>query len=259
MCLDGAGGVVPGCFSAVADSAGWLSRGAGVGRYSTLSHDLKIAKLNDQPDGGDVPWSPLVDYTIEAAQLTVNETNGDQICYQDAGACADYVIDDISGVDLRYGRGWIDNGYGSVQTPLILPLRLQYWNSAGSFVNNVEDNDACLGTMVVDSDFQLSQYIGNLDAGETSVAGVASSAGYSLVSLSAPGYDASDNPNDGRVTLTWMLDTDTSDNTPGEECGEHWLCYDYNGDGFRENPSGVAIFGGQSDDRPVLFLKESYR
>lgn len=258
-CLDGMGAVDAACFDVAISGAGWLSRAAGVGLYSTTSHALTIAKINDQPDAGDVPWNPVVDYQIDQSALTVTETNGDSICYQASGTCAAYLAEDVAGVDLRYGRGWIDNSHGSVQTPLIMTLRLQHWSSANTFVNNTDDNDACLGSLVVDSDFQLADFTGSLNAGETTVAGLAQSPGYALVSLSAPGYDVSGNPNAGRATLRWMLDTDTTDNDPGEECGEHWLCYDFNGDGLRQNPSATAIFGELSDDRPLLFMRESYR
>ena len=263
VCLDGVGGIATDCF--VENSASvirsWLGTTDydGIGIYSTGSHRFTINKTNDQPDAGDVPWDPLLDYRILAAELTHTETNGDELCYQVSGTCADYLIDDIGGTNLRYGRGWIDGGLGSVQTPLIMMLRLQYWDSAATFVNNPDDNNACLGTLVVDTDFQLSNFTDNLNAGETSVEAASNLAGYSLIRLGAPGYEASGNPNSGRTLLTWLLDTDTSDNDPGEACGEHWLCYDFDGDGLRENPSGQAVFGDLSDTKPVLFLKESYR
>ncbi|AUM12427.1 hypothetical protein Kalk_08350 [Ketobacter alkanivorans] len=265
-CLDGVGGIAAGCFTENSSSVTRSWTGAdiydGAAVFSTTAHQFVINKLNDQPDSGDVPWDPLLDYSISSADLTVTETLGagvtDDVCYQ-SGGCAAYLIDDIQGTNLRYGRGWIDNTHGSVQTPLIMMLRLQYWDSTGNFVNNSADNGVCLGTVVADTDFGLSAFSGNLDAGETSIAGVSSAAGYSLVSLAAPGYDGSANPNSGSATLTWILDTDTTDNTPGEECGEHWLCYDYNGDGLRQNPYGQAIFGDLSDNKPVLFLRESYR
>lgn len=264
-CLDGLGGIAAGCFidniTSPSFNRNWLGTTDydGIAVYSTIGHRFTVDKLNNQPDAGDVPWDPLLDYRLPAAELTYTETNGDDICYQVSGACADYVIDDISGTNLRYGRGWIDSSLGSVQTPLIMMLRLQYWDSAATFVNNTDDNNACLGTSVVDTDFQLSNFTDNLNTGETSVEAVSNLAGYSLIRLGASGYDASGNPNSGRTLLTWLLDTDTSDNAPGEACGEHWLCYDFDGDGLRENPSGQAVFGDLSDTQPVLFLKESYR
>lgn len=263
ICLDGVGGITAGCFSensaSVSRSWSGITTYDGIGVFSTGSHQFTVNKLNDQPDNGDVPWDPLLDYQLAAAELTYTETNGDDICYQSSGVCADYLIDDVSGTNLRYGRGWIDNSLGSVQTPLIMMLRLQYWDSSANFVNNTDDNNACLGSLVVDTDFQLSSFTDNLAAGETAVSTVNNAAGYSLISLSAPGYDGSGNPNSGRTLLTWLLDTDTSDNDPGEACGEHWLCYDFDGDGLRENPAGQAVFGDLSDSKPVLFLKESYR
>lgn len=263
-CLDGVGGIATDCFS---ENSGTVLRSwnntttvyDGIGLFSTAPHQLMINKINDQPDSGDVPWDPVVNYQLAAGELSVTESYaGDTICYDTGSGCSEYVID-ISGTNLRYGRGWIDNTHGSVQTPLIMMLRLQYWDSSANFVNNTDDNDGCFGTLVLDTDIQLSNFSGNLNAGETSVTGTTSAAGYSLFSLTAPGYDGSGNPNSGRATVTWLLDTDTSNNTPGEECGEHWLCYDYNGDGFRQNPYGQAVFGDLSDNKPLLFMRESYR
>lgn len=253
------GAVVAGCFSensaSVARSWSGTDSYDGQGVFFTGSHVLQINKLNAMPNAGDVPYPPRVDLVLPAAEITDN----DGACYLSGGSCSEFRIDDISGTDIRYGRGWIDNTNGPVMTPLIMTLRLQYWDASANFVYNTLDNAGCSGTPALTTDIQLSNFTGNLQAGETSVAALSAQPGYYLASLAAPGSDSSGQPNAGTAIVTWLLDNDTSDNAPGEACSQHWLCYDYDGNGLNENPAARAIFSTLPDKRPLLFLKEAYR
>lgn len=257
-CVSG-GTIVAGCFTenSASVSRSWSGTDTfdGEGVFITDAHSLQINKLNATPNGGDIPYSPLVDYVLPQAELT----DSDGACYQVSGACSEYRIDNIIGTDIRYGRGWIDNTNGPVMTPLIMTLRLQYWDASANFVYNTLDNSGCAGTPALTTDIQLSNFTGNLQAGETSVAALSPQPGYYLMSLAAPGSDSSGHPNAGTAVVTWLLDNDTSDNAPGEACSQHWLCYDYDGNGLNENPAARAIFSTLPDKRPMLFLKEAYR
>lgn len=257
-CVSG-GTIVAGCFTenSASVSRSWSGTDTfdGEGVFITDAHSLQINKLNATPNGGDIPYSPLVDYVLPQAELT----DSDGACYQVSGGCSEYRIDNITGTDIRYGRGWIDNTNGPVMTPLIMTLRLQYWDASANFVYNTLDNSGCAGTPALTTDIQLSNFTGNLQAGETSVAALSPQPGYYLMSLAAPGSDSSGQPNAGTAVVTWLLDNDTSDNNPGEACSQHWLCYDYDGNGLNENPAARAIFSTLPDKRPMLFLKEAYR
>lgn len=253
------GAIVPGCFSENSASVSRVWSGTttydGEGTFITGVHTLQVNKLNVIPNSGDIPWSPLLDLVLPQAQLT----DSDGACYESSGACSEYRINNISGTELRYGRGWIDNTNGPVMTPLIMTLRLQYWDAAGNFVANSADNNGCSGTTILPADIGLSDFSGNLDASKTGVAALTAQPGYYLLSLTAPGHDSSQQPNAGTASVTWLLDNDTSDNFPGEACTARWLCYDFNGDGLNENPAAKAIFSTLPDGRPLLFLKETYR
>ena len=257
-CVSG-GTIVAGCFTenSASVSRSWSGTDTfdGQGVFITDVHSLQINKLNATPNGGDIPYSPLLDLVLSQAELTDN----DGACYQSGGSCSEFRIDDITGTDIRYGRGWIDNTNGPVMTPLIMTLRLQYWDASANFVYNTLDNAGCAGTQVLTTDIQLSNFTSNLQAGETSVASLSAQPGYYLASLAAPGSDSSGQPNAGTAVVTWLLDNDTSDNNPGEACSQHWLCYDYDGNGLNENPAARAIFSTLPDKRPMLFLKEAYR
>ena len=85
---------------------------------------------------------------------------------------------------LRYGRMRLGGASGSQLLPVYMPLETQYWN--GSFwVTNVEDS--C--TTLVAGNVGLGNFIGNLGAGETTVAAITSplQAGRGAIRLSAPG------------------------------------------------------------------------
>ena len=254
-CLSG-GVVTSACFTensaSVSRTLSGLTTYDGAATFATGAHSLQINKLNVVPNAGDVPYFPTVDFFLPIAQLT--DTDG--ACYKSpsgTGPCTEYRLSVASnatqGTEIRYGRGWIDNTNGSVTTPLIMTLRLQYWDASGNFVYNTLDNNACSGTSLLLTNIQLSGYTGNLGIGETSVSDLKSLPGYYLMSLAAPKSDSSGQPNSGTVTVTWPMNCTTAP----------WLCYDYNGDGVNENPSARAIFSGLPDKRPVLFLKETYR
>ncbi|MEE2733228.1 MAG: DUF6701 domain-containing protein [Pseudomonadota bacterium] len=217
----------------------------GNGVVVTDDHSLILNKLNATPDGGDVPYSPALDYRLAAAALT----DGDGACYQASGqpngSCADYLIDDITGTDIRWGRAWVDSALGSVLTPLPVTLRLQYWNSSAQFqLNEDDDYTTCAGTLVQSTDLSLSNYSGELNAGETSVSTVTGYPGYYISTLSAPGYQGN-TANAGSVLLNWVPET--------------WLQFDIDGDGASEDPAGVATFVGQPANQPVLFRRERFR
>ena len=246
-CDDGAGGVEAGCFS---ENSGSVSRSLtginiynGAGVFTTGTHVLSINKLNATPDSEDVPFNPALDYVLPTTQLT----DSDSVCYQvgGAGGCTNYTIDDITGTEIRWGRGWVDSAVGSVLTPLPLTLRLQYWNSAEQFEMN-EDDDfaACAGTEIQAGDISLNNYSGQLSSGETTVGSLAANPGYYIMSLTAPGYQA-DVANTGRVQVNWAMDA--------------WLQWDVDGDTSAEDHWGTATFMGQSSNQPVLFRRESYR
>jgi uncharacterized repeat protein (TIGR01451 family) len=66
--------------------------------------------------------------------------------------------------NVRYGRLWMPNAYGSELLPLSIPLEAQYWNGA-SYIRNQQDN--C--SIVPASSIAMSNYNNNLAACETQI------------------------------------------------------------------------------------------
>ncbi len=245
---DNGGTVAAGCFTenSASVSRSWSGNDDydGNANLITGTHSLTLNKLNVTPDAGDIPFNPVLDYSVSAAQLT----DSDGACYEVSGVCSGYQINGgsgISGTELRWGRAWVDSAVGSVMSPLPITLRLQYWNSASQFqLNEDDDGVTCNGTLAAAGDMLLSNYSGNLSAGETTVSGVSPYPGYHILNLSAPGYQGS-TANDGRVQLNWNVDS--------------WLESDIDADNSADDPWGTASFVGPAANQPILFRRESYR
>ncbi len=93
---------------------------------------------------------------------------------------------------MRYGRMRLTNAHGSELLKLPVPVITQYWNGSG-YVTNSDDNHTVLNA----SDVILSNYLRNLNSGETIVTAPVIVNGVGKISLSAPGAG-----NDGSVDLS---------------------------------------------------------
>ena len=162
--------------------------------------------------------------------------------------------------EIRSGRMRLENTYGPELSSLSMPVKIEYYsdntltgNTADDgFVLNTDDSctsyDATAGT--------LSNYTGNLSAGETTVSGAGTIvAGLGTITFSAPGSS-----NEGSVillannvspwlTYSWNVDCDNADGdndiTTGIDAG---LC----------GPFGLASFGLYRGDDRVIYWKEVF-
>jgi MSHA biogenesis protein MshQ len=101
---------------------------------------------------------------------------------------------------MRFGRLRVGGNSGSQLLPLQVPFEAQYWTGA-FFETNIADT--C--TTLVAANIGLGNYIGNLNAGETTVTAVISplQAGRGRITLSAPGAG-----NNGSVDVAVNLGPD---------------------------------------------------
>ncbi len=147
-----------------------------------------------------------------------------------------------SGNTFRWGRLTLGNAFGPELLPLDLPLAIEYQeNIAGISTFVVNSDDGCSSLAV--SDFQLSGYTGNLNAGETAVSTIALSSGAGVLTLAAPLAG-----NDGSVIASGLVP-----NVPD------YLLFDWDGDGLHDNPaSGLATFGIYAGSDRLIFKREAF-
>ncbi|MBY6187260.1 hypothetical protein KUV89_11580 [Marinobacter hydrocarbonoclasticus] len=108
------------------------------------------------------PFGAAVDMTIDSDALK----DQDGICYGDGTACLPLVIEDIGGIEARYGRMVIDNVYGSENQALTLPVRAEYYDGSRFVRNALDSCTAYLATdLTFDNDGLSASGGGILDAG----------------------------------------------------------------------------------------------
>ncbi len=202
----------------------------GVGLARLVGESLVYGKGT----AAQAPFVTDVDLTLSAADLT----DSDGICFDPAsdGTCSSLTFSSIGDTEQLFGELHLQNAYGPETVPLIIPIYVDYYDGS-SFVLN--DRDSCTGLDV--SYFALSDYQGNLSAGDTSLPSAPFTT--TLVAgrdesftLSAPGTG-----HDGRVSLVYDLDL----------AGAAWL---KNG---ADNPLATARFGIYRGNTHLIYMRES--
>ncbi len=131
-----------------------------------------------------------------------------------------------AGVEVRFGRWWVDHAYGPETSNLTVPMFLQYWNGS-VFITNEMDS-----VTEFDATAMLNIEDISLAPATTSAANQGQfTAGYSeVLNLIAPGAG-----NQGEVKLNFNI--------------PNWLKYDWSGvsslnsSTMTQNPSAIATFG----------------
>ena len=144
----------------------------------------------------------------------------------------------------RYGRVFLENGFGPETRPLTMHFQAQYFNQAsgvtGRFIPNRDDN--CTSYMAADFSFVSGSYTQRLSSGETSISSIIGSpfnAGVGGVTLSAPG-----NNNEGNVDIRFNV--------------EDFLRFDWDEDisTTESNPVNTASFGHYRGNDRVIYRHE---
>jgi hypothetical protein len=223
----------------------------------------------------------LFDANIQLTIPAVDLTDADGVCYYlNDDVCDDYIVSNIIGTEIRFGRLRLNNANGSELLPLSIPIYAEYFYD-GAFVFNKDDT--C--TQVTDASesesvlFDLSRKDDPLDVtawknadqsivlvdggGSTNSLGFAEAdnipaSPYTLSSdlmadddpthfvLKAPGFD---------LTGYIFLRADLSD--------YKWLQFDWdNEDGlndgpYDDNPTARATFGIYKGSETIIYLRET--
>lgn len=136
-------------------------------------------------------------------------------------------------IHVRSGRARLSNAHGSERLPLAVPLTTEYF-AGGGFLTNVDDVCSTFASGQVG----FSNWLRDLNPGETSVSGVSFSAGRGAIQLTAPGVG-----NSGSVDLT--LDVPA------------WLEFPWTGAG-PVDPRARATFGIYRGAAGMIYRREAY-
>jgi MSHA biogenesis protein MshQ len=205
--------------------------------------------------------SPVAPFDAEIS-LAINVMDADGVAYSTNPARFGQAspgdgIQFSTGKVMRFGRLRLIGASGSQVLPLRVPFEVQYWT--GTFFAT-HTQDSC--TTVTTGNVGMGNYIGNLNAGETSVVSVDPlSAGRSAVVLSAPGAG-----NNGSLDLTINLGGGAaaaacpsftpSTASPGNQS---WLRGQWCGASPDRDPAARARFGVRSGGDERIFVRENYQ
>ena len=169
----------------------------------------------------------------------------------------------VGTTDVRFGRLFMQNGYGSGSVNLPMPLELQYWNGT-NFVLNTDDSCTSLLRSNFALTFNTPPPVPTLIACETAVqqANIAFASGRATLTMAAPGLT-----NPGSVLLTANLDSAAGTYCPSvgvataaaTNANKAYLLGRWDsGAGYDDKPSARAAFGVYGQPRNFIFFRENY-
>lgn len=157
--------------------------------------------------------------------------------------------------DLRFGRLWLGNAYGSGQRDLTVPFEVQYWNGS-AFVKNTADSLTGI----------TSANIGLKQNGLTSTV---SSVGLFTVTNGAASFVIAKPTGtvlSGSVDIAVALGSDTTTNTawtpivvvPTAGANMTWLRGRWYGAAYDRDPTARATFGIYGGKKGPIYIRENY-
>jgi hypothetical protein len=243
-------------FSGLAASAVNMSGNTdydGIGTLSTVSGAngdiIRYGRINPA-----APFAANFNLSFPIADLT--DTDG--VCYDatNDGVCDSYIITNIGGANLRYGRLTIGTEVSSELIDMNVPLTAEYYNGA-SYVKNT--NDVCTGIAETDLTLSNTYQTGETDgdiqicqAGGMTTMTITNNPfvlGDGLLSFSAPGAACT-----GFTVISVNLSA----------LGLNHLRYDWDdedglNDGpYDDDPAGRASFGILSRPREIIYQREPW-
>jgi len=162
-----------------------------------------------------------------------------------------------SGAEMRYGRGRLQNAYGSELVNLAVPFRTEYFvNAATGFVPNVDDS--CTSPVGL----SFIAFSENLVAGETCVfdTGAPGISGEGCAAAGPPALLYRAPPLGGNFNLHLQAPGETNDGSTTIRADvPDWLEFDWDSalPGL-EDPVGTAVFGIFSGSDRRIYIRELY-
>ncbi|WP_158525316.1 LamG domain-containing protein [Glaciecola sp. KUL10] len=229
----------------------------GKGTMSFSSMEFVYEKIAN-PSGADAsPFDANLNLTLDKSIFT----DSDGVCYQPDfpnGGCADFVVNDISGTQLRYGRLNLINTFGPENDWLFMPIQAEYLVN-GTWLLNNDDNCSSIalsqltGDLSVSHDSQsetnISTLITNLSSTGTLMNGLSDSLDLRLSPPSIAGVSVS-----GSAIVTLIPQSNSG------AWNDH-LNIDWDLDGDIDNadaPSAIATFGIFRGNDRIIHWREVF-
>jgi photosystem II stability/assembly factor-like uncharacterized protein len=224
------------------------STGAGVGTLTFSSGSgLSYVHGTEQP-----PFDADIRLSIDVLDTDGAAATGNPIVFGTAGG----ILFD-AGANMRYGRGRLENAYGSELVDLALPFMTEYFvDAATGFVPNTDDS--CTTSVSV----SLGAFTENLAAGETCVldSGAPGDSGAGCAAAGPPALLYREPPLGGDFNLHLRAPGAGNDgSTTATADVPDWLEYDWDTvlPGF-EDPTGTAVFGIFRGVDRRIYIRELY-
>ena len=260
-------------------SSGSLTPGTQVARYSAAGGTLDVSNLPTVASdpvvaatgsgvgtltfssGGGLAFArttPMPPFDAEIS-LAINVIDADGVAYSTNPARFGQVTNGIAfsaGKTMRFGRLRLIGASGSQVLPLRVPFEAQYWTTGTFFATNTLDTCTTVGN----GNVALGNYIGNLNAGETTATTSPLVAGRGAITLSAPGAG-----NNGSVDVAINLGTGLnvevcSAFTPATAAAgtlAH-LRGQWCGAAYDKDPAARVRFGIRSGGDERIYMRENY-
>ena len=229
----------------VSPTGGWLN---GVAAVTAMTGIRRAAS----PDG---PY-PAVQFGIapvDSDGVAMNLLNFDA----DGNSVNERANLDVT-TEVRFGRLYLGNAFGSALLDLPIPMRTEYFSS-GLFATNTLDSCTTVPASAITFTFTGT----NLVACETQSnpsGAISFASGQGSLRLARPGAG-----NDGSVDLRVNLGATPADNTctstvsaPATAANMPWLQGNWGSGGYTDNPGARATFGLFKNADEFIYLRENY-
>lgn len=232
-------------------TAGWeagtsyFSLNMVVNRDTAADGPYRNLKFGAKPRDADGVTLPPRLSTDTAHCVNLDVSNGNENASCDPGATETNLRRKLFETDLRYGRLWLGNAYGSELRGLAVPYETQFWNGF-AFVRNADDGltPFAVGNVSLATSLTTTATLANLVAGA------------GTINLSTPS---------GRGTVDVYVNLDSagtpsncSGHAEGTTVARGYLSGKWCGTAYDRDPVARATFGIQAGRKGPIYIRENY-
>lgn len=246
----------------VPDSASAIAEDINNGGVENGRKRLTVSNLEVIYNKADSPIEPITTnaaMTLPANLFSDNNYPSNPICYvsnydkANPGACEDFVISNIAGAELRWGRILMENTFGPENEDLLVAVKTEYF-SGNTFIRNRDDQ--CTSFNWVADNFNKQDR--SVEVGYTDITSeVDVSGSFTMLDGITQGIDgitvtAPANGARGELLIELLP-------VPGEGSWDSYLQFDWDADEAGvQNPSATVTFGQFRGNERIIHWREVF-